>query len=62
KKPAIEETEKVVQRATKKGLILQPPGGRFGNVLKLSPPVVITKEQLDRGIEVLSDTIKEIQR
>jgi 4-aminobutyrate aminotransferase len=60
KKPATEEATKVVQRATKKGLILQPPGGRFGNVLKLSPPVVITKEQLDEGIEVLSDTIKQI--
>ena len=47
KPPAIEETKRVIEYALKRGVILQPPGGRFGNVLKMSPPLPITEEQLD---------------
>ena len=34
KTPAQEETKKVVEYTLKHGVILQPPGGRFGNVLE----------------------------
>ena len=62
KTPAIEETKKVVEYTLKHGVILQPPGGRFGNVLKLSPPLVITDEQLDFGLRTLDDALKSVDQ
>lgn len=44
----------------KYGVILQPLGGRFGNVLKLSPPLVITEEQLDFGLRTIADALKSV--
>jgi len=46
----------------KHGVILQPPGGRFANVLKLSPPLVITEEQLDFGLRTLADALKSVEK
>ena len=57
KTPAAEETKKVIEYALRRGVILQPPGGRFGNVLKLSPPLVITEEQLDFGVRTVDDAL-----
>ncbi len=57
KTPAVEETRAIVEYTLKHGVILQPPGGRFGNVLKLSPPLVITEEQLDFGLRILDEAI-----
>jgi 4-aminobutyrate aminotransferase len=62
KTPAVEETKKVVEYALKHGVILQPPGGRFGNVLKLSPPLVITEEQFDFGLRTLDDALKLVDK
>jgi hypothetical protein len=36
--------------------------GRYGNVLKISPPLVITKELIDFALEVLDDALKEEER
>ena len=41
----------------KHGIILQPPGGRFANVLKMSPPLVITEEQLDFGLRTIDEAL-----
>jgi 4-aminobutyrate aminotransferase len=57
KTPAVEETREVVEYALRLGVILQPPGGRFANVLKMSPPLVITKEQLDFGLRTIDDAL-----
>jgi 4-aminobutyrate aminotransferase-like enzyme len=62
KTPAQEETKKVVEYTLKHGVILQPPGGRFGNVLKLSPPLVITEEQLDFGLRTIEDALKLVDK
>jgi len=57
KTPAVEETKNVVEYALRHGVILQPPGGRFANVLKMSPPLVITEEQLDFGLRTIDDAL-----
>jgi 4-aminobutyrate aminotransferase len=57
KTPAVEETKEVVEYALKHGVILQPPGGRFANVLKMSPPLVITEQQLDFGLRIVDDAL-----
>jgi len=51
KTPAVEESKKVVEYALRHGVILQPPGGRFVNVVKMSPPLVMTHSHLRRSIE-----------
>jgi len=62
KEPAPKETGEVIGRALKKGVFLQRPGGRFENVLKISPPLVITEEQLDFGVQTLDEVIGEVER
>jgi len=57
KTPAVRETKQVVEYALKHGIILQPPGGRFANVLKMSPPLVITEEQLDFGLRTIDEAL-----
>jgi len=61
KKPASKETIQVVQEASKRGVIVNP-GGTFENVLRISPPLVITKEQLDRGLDIMSDSIRAVEK
>ena len=58
KVPAAKATERIVDQALKKG-VYYASGGRYGNVLKISPPPVITKEQIDFSLEVLDDALKE---
>lgn len=63
KKPAIEEAERVQALCLEKGLFLGVnlyPG--WGNTLKIKPPLVITEEQLDRGLDILEESIREIEK
>jgi 4-aminobutyrate aminotransferase-like enzyme len=62
KTPAVDETKEIVEYALKHGVILQPPGGRFANVLKLSPPLVITDEQLDFGLRTIDDALRSVEK
>jgi 4-aminobutyrate aminotransferase/(S)-3-amino-2-methylpropionate transaminase len=61
KKPASKETIQAVQEAYKRGVIVNP-GGTFENVIRISPPLVITKEQLDCGLDILDETIGAIEK
>lgn len=58
KKPAYEETKAIVNRALERGIIMQPPGGAYKNVLKISPPLVITDEQLDYAADVIEESVQ----
>ena len=62
KKPAIEEAEKVQARCLEKGLwfgVNLYPG--WGNTLKLKPPLVITDEQVDKAMDILEETLGEVE-
>ena len=61
KTPATEATEHIVDQALKKG-VYYASGGRYGNVLKISPPLVITKEQIDFSLEVLDEALREAEK
>lgn len=50
KQPAPELANKVADKAMEMGVLVNP-GGRFGHVLKFSPPLVLTKEQLLFALE-----------
>jgi 4-aminobutyrate aminotransferase-like enzyme len=63
KKPAIEEAERVQAKCLEKGLFLGVnlyPG--WGNTLKIKPPVIITKEQIDKAVEILEESLKEVEK
>jgi adenosylmethionine-8-amino-7-oxononanoate aminotransferase len=45
----------LVQRALQKGLIVKI----MGQALELAPPLVITKEDIDKGVEILHDCVRE---
>ena len=52
--PAVEETNKVVQDAFQKGLLLLPCGD---SVIRFTPPLVIDSDQVDRAVEIFSEVL-----
>jgi 4-aminobutyrate aminotransferase len=46
--------------AWRKGLMMIT-AGMFGNVFRIAPPIVISQEQLDKGIDIFEESIKETQ-
>ena len=60
KKPATDITKKIQLKCFKKGIIVWK-AGRYANVIRLLPPLVLTEELLEKGLEILIDTIKEVE-
>ena len=58
--PASVETGKVIGQALRRGVILLG-GGPHGNVISLSPPLVITRRQLDHALEVLDECLSVVE-
>ena len=52
KKPATQETSKIIGACRKNGLILLPCG-RYNNVIRLIPPLIIKKEEIDTALNIL---------
>ncbi len=61
KKPARIETAKVVYRAWELGLLTVFVGAD-GNVIELTPPMVITEEELTAGAELLEGAISDVEK
>ncbi|ASA78528.1 acetyl ornithine aminotransferase family protein [Thermococcus sp. 5-4] len=57
-KPDPELTGKVCWRAFELGLIL-PSYGMFGNVIRITPPLVITEELAEKGLEIMEQALKD---
>lgn len=60
KEPAIDEVVKVVNKAREKGLLLLR-AGLYLNVIRLHPPLTIEEENLEKGLEILEESIKEVE-
>lgn len=56
KKPAPEMADRLVRGFLEKGVIVNK-GGMYENVLKITPPIVITKEQLDFFLGVFEELL-----
>ncbi len=61
REPAAEEAKELVRRCYEKGLVLIACGN-FGNVLRVLMPLVITEEQLERGLAILEDAFQELKK
>lgn len=46
--------------AWRKGLMMIT-AGMFGNVFRIAPPIIISQEQLDIGVDIFEEAIKETQ-
>jgi 4-aminobutyrate aminotransferase len=57
KEPAVEATNKVVQNAFRKGLLLLPCGD---SVIRFAPPLVIDSDQVDRAVGIFAEVLASI--
>ena len=55
------ELARQLRRACLSNGLLVEVGGHYDNVVRLLPPLVVTRDLLERGIEVLLDTLLSIQ-
>lgn len=58
KEPNAALVGKIVTEATKKGLVLEA-AGTYGNVIRFLCPLCVTDEQLEKGLEIYEETLKE---
>ncbi len=49
----------IIERCIHKGLLLFAPVGAWGQTVKLAPPLCITKEALEEGLQVLAECVDE---
>ena len=59
KEPAVNEAKELVNRCLKKGLIILACGN-YGNVIRTLMPLVITDEQLERGLAIIEDQLSTL--
>jgi len=59
KEPASEEAEQVMYSALSKGLNFKVT---MGNIITLTPPLTITKQEMDRALNILDECLEEVER
>lgn len=57
--PAKEETVRIRDIAREKGLLIGS-GGVKGCVLRIQPPLVIEKEQIDKALQIIEEAIEQV--
>jgi 4-aminobutyrate aminotransferase len=60
KEPAAEATAQLLERARENGLLIGK-GGMYGNVIRLSPMLNITKPDVDDAIRILDTSLSEVR-
>ena len=61
KEPDPEAAKKLVSLCCQKGLIILSCGN-FGNVIRTLMPLVITKDQLDKGLGILEESLSDLNK
>jgi len=61
KEPAADEAKKLVSLCYEKGLVILSCGN-FGNVVRTLMPLVITDEQLEKGLGILEEAFHELRK
>jgi 4-aminobutyrate aminotransferase/(S)-3-amino-2-methylpropionate transaminase len=60
KEPAAEETALIIREAMKRGVIFAK-AGLYGNVIRMLLPLIVTDEQLHRGLDALEEAVAVAQ-
>ena len=61
KEPATEKAKKLVQLCYEKGLFILSCGN-YGNIIRTLMPLVITTEELDKGLSILEESFYEVEK
>jgi 4-aminobutyrate aminotransferase/(S)-3-amino-2-methylpropionate transaminase len=59
RQPAAEEAKQVAAYCLEKGLLILVCGS-YGNVVRILAPFVITDEQLEKGLSIMEDALREV--
>jgi 4-aminobutyrate aminotransferase/(S)-3-amino-2-methylpropionate transaminase len=59
KTPAADEAKQMAAYCLEKGLLILVCGS-YGNVVRILTPFVITDEQLEKGLSIMEEALKEI--
>jgi 4-aminobutyrate aminotransferase len=59
KAPAAKQAHKVIFRAMELGLLVFY-GGILGNVLEITPPLILTEQECDLGLEILDQALRDV--
>jgi alanine-glyoxylate transaminase/(R)-3-amino-2-methylpropionate-pyruvate transaminase len=60
KEPATKEVAHLFEATRERGLLIGK-GGLYGNALRIAPPLVATKDDVDQALEILDYTFAEVQ-
>ncbi len=60
KEPARKETAKLVYRGWQRGLLFINDG-TYGTNIEISPPLVITREQVDTGLGIFEEALTDVE-
>jgi 4-aminobutyrate aminotransferase len=60
KEPATKKATIVVEKCLKKGLLIGAIGN-YGQVLRLTPPLIISKEEAEIAVDIIHKSLKEIE-
>jgi 4-aminobutyrate aminotransferase/(S)-3-amino-2-methylpropionate transaminase len=61
KEPSKEETAEVIKESYKNGLVILKAGA-YDNVIRLLVPLVITEDLLHRGLEILENAVRKVDK
>jgi len=61
KQPAAPGTNALMEAARKRGLLVGK-GGFYGNVIRMSPPLNISKVDVDDAVRILDESFSEIEK
>ncbi len=61
KKPATELVKRIQAKCLERGVLVWK-AGHWPNVIRFLPPLVITRDHMDKGLDVFSDAVKEAER
>lgn len=61
KKPAVEFVKKVQTKCLERGIVVWK-AGHWPNVIRFLPPLVITRDLVDKGLDIFSEAVKEVER
>jgi 4-aminobutyrate aminotransferase len=57
--PAPKKAEEIMMRSWKRGVVVITCGK---STIRVAPPLVITKELADSALDIITDTIKEVEK
>jgi diaminobutyrate-2-oxoglutarate transaminase len=61
KKPAVDLVKKIQLRCFERGVLVWK-AGHWPNVVRFLPPLVITRDHIDKGLDIFSEVVKEAER